>query len=241
MVVALVAVAVRGPHERGGADSPSAVLTAMAGGVWVLRGRPAPPSFRAGCALRAGDAARSGRGRSGRGRRSRARYSAALAIATPPNDYDALWYHLPRAAFWRQEHAVGYVERANDLRLDVFTPGAEIVSSWIDGARGQRALRRPLSARRAHGAHAGGGGDRDVASVSTGAPLLSAPCCSPRFRSSRCRRPPRSTTWPSPRSSSSLSTSFSRADRPDWRSGRSRSASLWRRRRRRCLRCRWSD
>jgi 4-amino-4-deoxy-L-arabinose transferase-like glycosyltransferase len=108
----------------------SGLLAAIACFVWILRGRPAAPPF--GPALRASrevlrdpvvavPAAAVGVGLA---------YSAVLAIATPPNDYDTLWYHLSRAAFWRQEHAVGYVERANDLRLDVFTPGAELVSSW---------------------------------------------------------------------------------------------------------------
>ena len=29
-----------------------------------------------------------------------------LAVATPPNDYDSMAYHLSRAAYWRQQHAV---------------------------------------------------------------------------------------------------------------------------------------
>jgi hypothetical protein len=57
-------------------------------------------------------------------------YLGALAIATPGNDYDTLWYHLSRAAFLAQQHAVGYVPHANDARLDVFPPGTEIVSAW---------------------------------------------------------------------------------------------------------------
>lgn len=131
--IVLVAL-VLSPFEaftRAGVLIASAVLTATAGGAWMLRGRPAPPAFgplarSARDALRdpvvAVPAAAVGAGLA---------YAAALAVATPPNDYDTLWYHLPRAALWRQEHAVGYLERVNDLRLDVFTPGAEIVSSWI--------------------------------------------------------------------------------------------------------------
>ncbi len=115
---------------RGWLLAGSGVLAAVAVLVWAWRGRPAAPPFRPG--LRAGGealrdpvvaipAAAVGAGLV---------YSVVLAIATPPNDYDTLWYHLSRAAFWRQEHGVGYVERANDLRLDVFTPGSELVSSW---------------------------------------------------------------------------------------------------------------
>ena len=115
---------------RGWLLAGSGVVAAIAVLVWAWRGRPAAPPLRP--AVRAGGealrdpvvaipAAAVGAGLV---------YSVVLAIATPPNDYDTLWYHLSRAAFWRQEHAVGYVERANDLRLDVFTPGAELVSSW---------------------------------------------------------------------------------------------------------------
>jgi len=53
-------------------------------------------------------------------------YVAALAFATPPFDYDALLYHLPRAALWRQEHGVGYIAGSSDPRLDGNPPGAEI-------------------------------------------------------------------------------------------------------------------
>ena len=108
----------------------SGVFAGCSALVWAWRGRPMPPPFRpalgaTGEALRdpvvAIPAAAVGGGLV---------YSVALAVATPPNDYDTLWYHLSRAAFWRQEHAVGYVERANDLRLDVFAPGAELISAW---------------------------------------------------------------------------------------------------------------
>ncbi|HEU0303244.1 MAG TPA: hypothetical protein VFR32_01555 [Gaiellaceae bacterium] len=57
-------------------------------------------------------------------------YAAALAVGTVANNHDSLWYHLARPAFWKQEHGVGYVVGANDARLDVFPPGAELVSSW---------------------------------------------------------------------------------------------------------------
>ena len=53
-------------------------------------------------------------------------YVVALAFATPPLDFDALLYHLPRAALWRQEHAVGYIAGASDPRLDGNPPGAEL-------------------------------------------------------------------------------------------------------------------
>lgn len=130
VMVMVLAVSPFDALTRGWLVLALAMLTGTAAAVWVLRGRPAQPSLRP--FLSAGrdvlrdpvvalPAAAVGIGFV---------YSAVLAIATPPNDYDTLWYHLSKAAFWRQEHGVGYVERANDLRLDVFTPGAELVSGW---------------------------------------------------------------------------------------------------------------
>ncbi len=105
-------------------------LLVVAVGVWVIRGRPAPPSLRpAACAARKAfrDPVLLVLGVAVVGALS---YAAVVAVATPPNDFDSLWYHLARAAFWKQEHAVAYVESANDLRLNVFTPGAEVLSVW---------------------------------------------------------------------------------------------------------------
>ena len=53
-------------------------------------------------------------------------YTLALALFTPANEGDALAYHLVRAASWKQEHMLGYVENAVDLRLNVNPPNAEI-------------------------------------------------------------------------------------------------------------------
>src|SRR5206468_11077020 len=56
-------------------------------------------------------------------------YVAALIVGTAPNDYDVLWYHLARAAFWKQQHAVAYIHGANDARLNGFPPNAEIAQT----------------------------------------------------------------------------------------------------------------
>jgi hypothetical protein len=53
-------------------------------------------------------------------------YSIALGLFRPPNDGDALGYHLARAAFWRQQHAVDYIAGARDARLNTFAPNTEI-------------------------------------------------------------------------------------------------------------------
>ena len=53
-------------------------------------------------------------------------YAAALAFLTPMNDWDALSYHLARAALWKQEHGLGYLEVPHDSRLNHNPPNAEI-------------------------------------------------------------------------------------------------------------------
>jgi hypothetical protein len=57
-------------------------------------------------------------------------YVSALIVETAPNDYDVLWYHLARAAFWKQQHAIAYIPGANDARLNGFPPNAEIADSF---------------------------------------------------------------------------------------------------------------
>jgi hypothetical protein len=105
-------------------------LLALALALWLLRGRPAPPP--AGPALHA--------------LREALRdplllvlagpvavglvYVTALAFFAPPNDYDVLWYHLARAAFWKQQHAVAYVPLAGQLRINAFPPNAEIADAF---------------------------------------------------------------------------------------------------------------
>jgi hypothetical protein len=93
--------------------------------VWQIGGGPRPPSLRPAFAALAvalrhpavlvlGIAAMAGTA-----------YSVALAL-TPVNDWDALTYHLARAALWKQQNGVGYVESPADLRLNANPPGAEI-------------------------------------------------------------------------------------------------------------------
>jgi hypothetical protein len=53
-------------------------------------------------------------------------YSIALALATPLNDWDVLSYHAARAAFWKQQHGVGYIDNVVDDRLNANPPNAEI-------------------------------------------------------------------------------------------------------------------
>jgi len=53
-------------------------------------------------------------------------YLLAVALAFPQSLADTLIYHLPRAALWKQQHAVAYVLAAPDLRINAFPPVAEI-------------------------------------------------------------------------------------------------------------------
>lgn len=60
-------------------------------------------------------------------------YEAFLAFALPPNNWDALAYHLSRAAAWYQGHAVGWISGAHTDRENVFPPNAEmeILSTFV--------------------------------------------------------------------------------------------------------------
>jgi hypothetical protein len=130
IIVGALALSPFDAMTRGGLLIASLILLIFAGAFWLLRGRPSAPSLRralgagmeavrdpvvAVLAVAVGGALA---------------YSTALAVATTETSFDANWYHLARAAFWRQQHAVGYISHANNPRLNVFPPGAEIVSSW---------------------------------------------------------------------------------------------------------------
>jgi len=56
-------------------------------------------------------------------------YVLVVALTVPQSLPDTMLYHLPRAAFWKQQHAVAYVPNAPDERIDVFPPVAEIEAS----------------------------------------------------------------------------------------------------------------
>jgi hypothetical protein len=56
-------------------------------------------------------------------------YLAIVALSVPQSLPDTMLYHLPRAALWKQQHAVGYIENAPDTRINVFPPNAEIETS----------------------------------------------------------------------------------------------------------------
>ena len=53
-------------------------------------------------------------------------YLLVVSLALPQSLPDTLLYHLPRAALWKQQHAVAYVLDAPDNRINAFPPVAEI-------------------------------------------------------------------------------------------------------------------
>ncbi len=53
-------------------------------------------------------------------------YLLVVSFALPQSLADTLLYHLPRAALWKQQHAVAYVLDAPDQRINAFPPVAEI-------------------------------------------------------------------------------------------------------------------
>jgi hypothetical protein len=56
-------------------------------------------------------------------------YALVFTIANPQSDWDALIYHLPRAAAWVQEGGIGWIAGTVDPRLNGFPPHAEIADS----------------------------------------------------------------------------------------------------------------
>jgi hypothetical protein len=53
-------------------------------------------------------------------------YAAFLVVAVPPNTYDSMTYHLPRAAQWYETGGWGVIEHAPTDRQNVFPPNAEL-------------------------------------------------------------------------------------------------------------------
>jgi hypothetical protein len=56
-------------------------------------------------------------------------YQAFLVVTVPPNTWDAMTYHLSRAAGWSQAHAVTHLD-AHTTRENVLPPNGEIQILW---------------------------------------------------------------------------------------------------------------
>jgi hypothetical protein len=109
---------------RGGVGLVDALLVAGSVVVWLLRGRPALSLAGARESLRELAASRLtvlflalvgvllG-------------YELVLALTVPPNNWDSLWYHLPRAVAWLQGHRYGWIQNAPTDILNTRQPVAE--------------------------------------------------------------------------------------------------------------------
>jgi hypothetical protein len=53
-------------------------------------------------------------------------YQAFLVLATPPNNWDSLAYHLSRTAYWLQHGGIAYVPNAHTARENAFAPDSEL-------------------------------------------------------------------------------------------------------------------
>ena len=53
-------------------------------------------------------------------------YLLALALFTPPTEYDVLTYHLTRAVLWIQQGSVGPIPGVTDTRINDLPPNAEL-------------------------------------------------------------------------------------------------------------------
>ena len=109
---------------RTGLGGAEAVALAVAALAWWLRGRPvpslAPVRTAAGIVLRdpvtlvfAGFVV------------VLLVYELVLAVTVPPNNGDALGYHLPKAAAWAQHGGLVWIPDAPTVRINAFQPLAE--------------------------------------------------------------------------------------------------------------------
>jgi hypothetical protein len=125
--------------DRVGLAVAQAVLLAAAFALWWGRGRPRLPLAGAREAARAvaGDrlvlvflvvAA------------AVLAYELLLVLTAPPNNWDALTYHLSRAAAWAQVDGIGWIANAPTDRMNEFQPLAEQQLLFLFVASGEGAL-----------------------------------------------------------------------------------------------------
>lgn len=114
------------------------VLVALALAAWIRGGRPAPPLRGAVAATRdaLGDHAVAALAVVAVALHL---YLLAVALTVPQSLPDTMLHHLPRAALWKQQHAVAHVPDVPTEVLNVFPPVAEIeVMSSMILAQGDR-------------------------------------------------------------------------------------------------------
>jgi hypothetical protein len=123
----VITAALSAMHLVGRWGLMSGVATSLAGalGVWLRCGRPRGPSLTGSVSV-IHTAKRDQVTVLAVGVGLALLYITAVALFTAPNSVDALWYHLSRAAFWKQQQAVGYIANANDERLNGSPPVGEM-------------------------------------------------------------------------------------------------------------------
>ena len=57
-------------------------------------------------------------------------YQLFIVLSTPPNNWDSMSYHLPRAAEWLQRARVEYVPDPPTERINALQPGSELEILW---------------------------------------------------------------------------------------------------------------
>ncbi len=58
-------------------------------------------------------------------------YELFIVFTSPPNTWDSMTYHLPRAVEWFQRHAVEYIPNAATERMNAFQPNAEMLILYV--------------------------------------------------------------------------------------------------------------
>ena len=139
--IGVVTLALSPFHEvtRSGLAVAEAAILAGSAGVWWVRGRPGLPVGAGWAAAR--DILRDpptavfalvvG---------ALLGYELLLALAVPPNNGDALAYHLPKAAAWAQHGGIYWIPDAPTVRLNEFQPFAEQQLLFLFVATGGSAL-----------------------------------------------------------------------------------------------------